>query len=336
MTCSQLRPSLLTCLAIIASLLSDGLLRAESLASELIRREVASTESTPFQGAGSWRFLRSELRHIAAITAPDFAFKPEANPLPAITEFHKALAARSIRLVLVPIPEKARIRCDKLVGGISASAGQHLDKAAAALYERLEKEGVEVLDLTAVFRAEVQKGADQGYCRTDSHFTPRLCELTAASLAKICQDVLPDLPKTAGVCTVEETTITISGDLAVAGDSESLLSRKIGEAGGGGLIEPAERSPVLLLGDSHCFVFHAGGDMLASGTGLSDHLTAALGVNPNVIGVLGGGATAARGNLYRKASKDKAFLPATKIVFWCLAARDLTQAEGWKPEPLPK
>lgn len=317
-------------------MVAHGPLHAQSPAADLIRKESASTESTPFQGADNWRFLRAELRHLAAITSPDFAFKTTANPVPAITEFHKALAARSIRLVLVPIPEKARIRCDKLAAGIDASSGQDLDKAATALYDKLTKEGVEVLDLTPIFRAEVQKGTDPGYCRTDSHFTPRLCEVTAAELAKACQSAMPDLAKTASAVKAEEATITLTGDLAASGDSETLQCRKIGKAEGGALIEPAESSPILLLGDSHCLIFHAGGDMLASGTGLSDHLTAALGVTPAVIGVRGGGATAARVNLYRKASKDKGFLPATKIVFWCIAARDLTQAVDWKPVPLPK
>ncbi len=327
---------LLPCLAFFLSMHSGGTLHAQSPAADLIHKESASTESTPFQGADNWRFLRAELRHLAAITSPDFAFKATANPLPAITEFHQALAARSIRLVLVPIPEKARIRCDKLGAGIDAAAGQDLDKAATALYDKLKKEGVEVLDLTPIFRAEVQKGTDPGYCRTDSHFSPRLCEVTAAELAKVCQSALPDLAKTAGATKAEEATVTLTGDLAATGDSETLPYRKISQAEGGALIEPAESSPVLLLGDSHCLIFHAGGDMLASGAGLSDHLTAALGVTPAVIGVRGGGATAARVNLYRKAAKDKSFLPATKIVLWCLAARDLTQALDWKPVPLPK
>lgn len=328
-------PRRLATLAAFVALLSAGPLGAQSSLDEVIRREAASTEATSVQGKDNWRFLRAELRHLAAISAPDFALKPATGPLQAITEFQKALADRSIRLVLVPIPEKARIRCDQLAGGIKPDDAQPLDKAAAALYDQLKKAGIDVLDLTAAFRAEVAKGADPGYCRTDSHFTPRFCELTAAELAKTCQAALPDLAKTAGPTTAVETTITITGDLAAAGDSETLKSRQISQQGGG-LIEPAERSPVLLLGDSHCLIFHAGGDMLASGTGLSDHLTAVLGTAPAVVGVRGGGATASRVNLYRKAAKDKAFLPATKIVLWCLAARDLTQAVDWKPVPLPK
>jgi len=76
--------------------------------------------------------------------------------------------------------------------------------------------------------------------------------------------------------------------------------------------------------------------MLASSTGLSDHLAASLGVLPSVVAVRGGGSTSSRVNLYRAASKDQSLLPSTKVVLWVLAARDLTQAQDWKSVPLPK
>ncbi len=42
-------------------------------------------------------------------------------------------------------------------------------------------------------------------------------------------------------------------------------------------ISPWRESPVLLLGDSHALVFHAGEDLHGSGAGLADHLALSLG-----------------------------------------------------------
>ena len=88
-------------------------------------------------------------------------------------------------------------------------------------------------------------------------------------------------------------------------------------------------SPVLLLGDSHTLVFHAGADMHGTGAGLADQLAAELGIAVDVIGVRGSGATPARVNLMRRAKADPAYLAGKKVVIWCFAARDFTESTGW-------
>jgi hypothetical protein len=322
--------------AVFSCLWITSLSRAQPPLGEWLQRESASQDTAPLQGLENWRFLRSEIRHLAALSSGKTAASMAAPALSAIRDFHKALAARSIRLVLVPIPEKARLRIDKLAAGFSAQDGLALDQAADALYRQFRKKDIEVLDLTAAFRAELSQGTDPGYCRTDSHFSPRFCELSAQQLAGLCRSNVPTAELPPSAFRTQATSINISGDLALAGDRETLACRKVTLAAGGGVIAPAARSPVMLLGDSHCLIFHAGADMLASSTGLSDHLAASLGVLPSVVAVRGGGSTSSRVNLYRAASKDQSLLPSTKVVLWVLAARDLTQAQDWKSVPLPK
>ncbi len=96
-----------------------------------------------------------------------------------------------------------------------------------------------------------------------------------------------------------------------------------------------DASPVLLMGDSHCLVYHSGSDMHAKGAGLFDHLTVQLGRPPALIAVRGSGSTSARVALYRKAKRSPEFLNSKKVIIWCFAAREFTQSEGWKKVPLP-
>jgi alginate O-acetyltransferase complex protein AlgJ len=88
-------------------------------------------------------------------------------------------------------------------------------------------------------------------------------------------------------------------------------------------------SPILLLGDSHTLVFHAGADLHGVGAGLADQLAAELGIPVDVIGVCGSGATPARKNLMRRIQADPAYLTGKKVVIWCFAAREFTESTGW-------
>ena len=90
-------------------------------------------------------------------------------------------------------------------------------------------------------------------------------------------------------------------------------------------------SPILLLGDSHTLVFHAGEDMHGAGAGLADQLALELGFPVDVIGVRGSGATPARINLMRRQDN----LAGKKLVIWCFSAREFTEASGgWRLVPV--
>jgi len=291
-------------------------------------------------GHDGWFFLPAELRHLAtAANAP--ALSGENDPLPAILDFNKSLAAKGIRLVLVPVPEKSLIRADKLFPAADVAAAAGYAKASGRFIEALKKKGVDVMDVGPALTAEVARSGASGdpvYCKTDSHFTPHTTAVLARAIAAHLREVAPEsVSKTASPpVRGPETKITIQGDLAPAGTTEELAFQGVLKAAGA--TEPPASdpaSPVLLLGDSHCLIFHSGGEMLAKGGGLADNLGAELGRVPEVMAVLGSGATAARVNLYRKARKDPAYLAKKKVVIWCFAAREFTQSDGWKIVPMP-
>ena len=291
-------------------------------------------------GRDGWLFLPAEIRHLAT-AATATALTGDKDPLPAILAFHQALKAKGIRLVVLPVPEKSLMRADQLFPSASVAAAAGYAKATGRFTDALKKSGVDVMETGSLLAAEVARSGAAGdpvYCKTDSHFTPQTTAVLARAIAAHLREVVPAaVTKSAGGPVLgPQTKLTIQGDLAATGITEQVTFQSVLKAAGSS--EPAmpdPASPVLLMGDSHCLIFHAGGDMLAANGGLADHLGVELGMVPEVMAVRGSGATSARVNLYRKARKEPGFLAKKKVVVWCFAAREFTQSDGWKVVPLP-
>ena len=108
------------------------------------------------------------------------------------------------------------------------------------------------------------------------------------------------------------------------------------EKGTGAAVQDDPNSPLLLLGDSHTLIYHDR-DFLAVRAGLVDQLALQLGFAPDLIGTSGSGATPVRINLYRRSVKDAGYLAKKKVIVWCFAAREFTEAtEGWAKVPVAK
>ena len=299
-----------------------------------------SATTLALTGKDGWLFLPAEIRHLATAT-DTAALTGDRDPLPAILAFNKALSTKGIRLVVLPVPEKSLIRADKLFPPAAVTAAAGYAKASGRFIEALRKGGVDVMDTGSLLAAEAARstaGGDPVYCKTDSHFTPQTTAVLARAIAAHLREVLPAVIRKTDASPVlgPPTKLTIQGDLAATGTTEEVPFQAVLKAVGATTAPaPDPASPVLLLGDSHCLVFHAGGDMLATGGGLADHLGVELGSVPEVMAVRGSGATAARVNLYRKVRKEPAFLATKKVLIWCFAAREFTQSDGWKMVPLP-
>ena len=127
----------------------------------------------------------------------------------------------------------------------------------------------------------------------------------------------------------------LTRDLDERQPEERLRLREIRRASPAGeLSEPDPNSPLVLLGDSHNLVFHAGGDMHAVGAGLPDQLALELGVPVDLVAVRGSASTAARVNLFRRAQRDAAYWEGKRLVIWCFAAREFTEGDGWPIIPI--
>jgi len=305
------------------------------------KKNAAATE------AEGWLFFTAELRFLSlgrfwGDEAPKVSrsHKSElADPIPAIVDFQKQLKARGIDLLVVPVPPKAAIYPEKILPGFSAGK----DDAAPALhrfYEELRAAGIEVLDLMPVFIQNRDDKRGGVFCKTDSHWSGFGCTLAAQAIAEGIRAKLttPPLRKE---YVPEWKEGRINGDLGglLPPDSpkpgpEKIAVRSVAEKGTGAVVSPDASSPVLLLGDSHTLVFH---DFLSEHAGLVDQLAEELGFPPDLIGTRGSGATPVRISLYRHSLKNPDYLAKKKVVVWCFAAREFTEAtEGWAKIPIAK
>jgi alginate O-acetyltransferase complex protein AlgJ len=342
-------------LFLLAALSSE--LPAQSTPSEA-QQKFASELATTFQnlekknaaagaGADGWLFFSGELRllSLGRFWGPEAvkvsrAHKPElADPIPAIVDFQQQLKARGIELVVVPVPPKAAIYPEKIVPGFD---GRTIDPAAVLhrFYDELRTAGVDVLDLSPLFLQNRENSRGPVFCKTDSHWSGIGCVLAAQAIADKVRAKLPQ-PATPKEYGSEWKEVQFSGDLdgLVTHEThkpgpEKIAVQTVSEKGKGAAVEPDANSPLLLLGDSHTLVYH---DFLAERAGLLDQLALQLGFAPDLIGTRGSGATPVRINLYRRSVKDAGYLAKKKVVVWCFAAREFTEAtEGWAKAPVAK
>ncbi|MFO7870222.1 MAG: hypothetical protein R6V03_02180 [Kiritimatiellia bacterium] len=308
----------------------------------------ASPDSLAVRGEDGWLFLRKELRHIAvgtfwgdrAIEVSRSTKPDQADPLEAIVEYNKQCRDNNIELIVLPIPPKAMIYPEAIAGEVIpagfAANPVRLDAAHQQFYRLLQDRGVTVLDPTDVFLERRAGGSERMYCRQDSHFSGKACIVLGKVLAERVRAApwcakVPKQHISAGTETIE-----IDGDLREAFEDdkvprETVTVRKVKHDGLPIMDDPD--SPVLLMGDSHTLVFHAGGDMHARASGLADQLACELKFGVDVIGVRGSGARTARVSLYRRARNGN-YLAGKKLIIWCFAARDLTESSGWGVVPL--
>ena len=314
---------------------------------EICAKKAADGDSMAVAGADGWLFLRAELRHVgvgpfwgpAAAAVSRATSLDKADPLPAIVDFVEQMKARGIEVLVMPVPCKAIVYPEKLVTPekpvypekLVGPADGRVDQVYRDFFAELAAMGVNVVDLAEVFRAERADGGDF-YCKTDTHWSPRACERAARLLATRIGKIPGAKPEAFKTRTENRTVV---GDLTESKGSEELPARVVEAAdtpAGQALLED-KASPVVVMGDSHCLVFHAGGDLHGTGAGLADQLAAELGRAVDVIGVRGSGATPARVNLLRRAKADPAYLANKKWIVWCFAAREFTESAGWSAVP---
>lgn len=307
----------------------------EALAEKAAEAEAKKT--TVVSGKDEWLFFASELRHLSigqfwgdAARHVSRSPNPEfADPLPAILDFKAQLDSAGISLIFVPIPAKATIYPEMIseYGTITARTDEYHLK----FYNILREHGVNVLDLTPLFRQNRFTDAGPVYCKQDTHWSGQGCVLAAEAIAKAIgtPSWVADIPKRP--IETETRTLEITGDLWAEFRDGKLQKEHLRLTYiKNGVGASWRASPVVLLGDSHNLVFHAGGDMHAQGAGLPDQLAYQFGFPVDVVAVRGSGATPSRLNLFRR--RDN--LKGKRVVIWCLSVREFTEGQGWRKVPV--
>ena len=261
-----------------------------------------------------------------------------ADPLAAIVAFQQALAGRGIRLVLLPMPDKAALESGPLHGRAGrVPVAQNVD------YERflgqLRGAGVAVLDA----RQSAAASAEPLFLMQDTHFAPAFMERIARDLSTLVNGlgVLPPLAEPPALHAVAQPASRVGDlvDMLKLPDEQRFFQpqtvqvHQVQDAAGTAW-EPDAAGDVLLLGDSFTNIFTLEGMGWGSASGLAPQLALALGRPLDVIAQNDSGAYATRQALARELAAGQDRLAGKRVVIWEFASRELSVGD-WKPLPLP-
>ena len=337
--CLQAAHYMLLSVLLLVGFLNFTTAETESFIQALVEKaaEAEIQKTTVVSGKDGWLFFAPELRsmsvgqfwgdaakRVSRSTNPEFA-----DPLPAILDFKAQLDSAGISLIFVPIPAKATIYPEMI--SESGTMTTRTDKYHLKFYDILRDHGVNVLDLTPFFLQNRFTDAGPVYCKQDTHWSGQGCVLAAEAIANAIgtPSWVADVPKRP--IETEIRTLEITGDLWTELGDEQLQKEQLRLTYiKDGVGASWRASPVVLLGDSHNLVFHAGGDMHAQGAGLPDQLAYQLGFLVDVVAVRGSGATPSRLSLFRRRDNMK----GKRVVVWCLSVREFTEGQGWRSVPV--
>ena len=295
-----------------------------------------------YPGRDGWLFYRPDVDYI---TGPPFlgatqlkqrAKTPgvEPDPINAIVDFRNQLAARGIELIVMPVPVKACVDSEMMVG--SASQKRLLQNESFDDFKTLaERRGVQVFDpAPLLMERKAKAGGAPLYLATDTHWRPETMEWVARQLAAYLGASGP--LQGAGL-RVAEKVISAYGDILTmlklpAGDNfyrpQKVVIQQV--LMGNALWRSSLEARVLLLGDSFCNIYSLEPMGWGESAGFAEHLSQALGGQPvDCILRNSDGSFATREILSHELARGRDRLAGKKMVVWEFAVRELSFG-NWK------
>ena len=292
-------------------------------------------------GLDGWYFYKPGLNYM--LSRPEKAKGAGAtnDPLAAIVDFRDQLAARGIRLVVMPVPNKESVYPDRLTPRAGPLRGVVAPRTEDLL-DRLRAADVEVINLFEEFgRRRQQTGpASEAslYLTQDTHWSPAGVDLAAKAVARRLLELgwirpgrvdyieqpapvrrLGDVVRMMQVPPIERRV-----------SPESVACSQVVRRDNGELYRETADAEILVLGDSFLRIYQRDEPGAA---GFIAHLAKELKQPLMALVNDGGGSTLVRQEL----SGNPAFLRNKKVVLWEFVERDIGLGlHGWKLVPLPK
>jgi hypothetical protein len=292
-------------------------------------------------GRDGWMFYRPSVLY--ATERPDAASAQtrDVDPLTAIRSFEQQLAARGIRLLVVPVPNKESVY-PEMLSRRADRAGVLVCRQTRAFLDRLRDAGIETVDLFEVFRqakmAQSPGDATRFYMVNDSHWTPEGMQVAAQAVARhlrergwiergeVAFDQRPvqverigDLVRMLHVPRLERTI-----------PPQHLVCEQVVRHADSQLYRDSPDARILVLGDSFLRIYEQDEPRAA---GFIAHL--ALELKQPLASIVndGGASTLVRQDLTRRPR----LLANKSLVIWEFVERDLRDGtEGWQVISLPK
>lgn len=299
-------------------------------------------------------FLDPDLQRERELSERDADDAPiQADPRPAILEFNAALARRGIRLVLMPVPDKAAVEAESLHGrGRPSRLPENPD--FDRLLAELQEQGVAVFDARQLLPGQLanpeladpelaNRKHGPAFLVQDTHWTPAWMEHVARALGAMVSELVALGPAPAPTLHAVEQSAERVGDLVdmlkLPEDQALFLPQAVRihsvQDAQGNAWEPDPDAEILLLGDSFTNVFSLEGMGWGAAAGLGPQLALALQRPLDLIAQNDSGAFVTRRALARELAAGNDRLAGKRVVIWEFAARELS-AGDWKRIELPE
>jgi len=291
-------------------------------------------------GSNGWYFYKPGLKYMLARHGSGQAVHATNDPVTAIVDFRNQLAARGIRLVLMPVPNKESIYPDRLTSRAELLRGVLAPRTLEVL-ERLRAADVEVVDLFKEFgEARRQSGSTDRvplYLAEDTHWSPAGVALAAHLVARRLTELGWVGP---GHIDYRERAAPVQrlGDILRMMQSpmiersvkaEKVKSIQVLRCDNGRLYQDEAEAEILVLGDSFMRIYQQDEPTAA---GFISHLAKELKQPMMSLVNDGGGSTLVRQELCAR----PVFLKNKKVVLWEFVERDIgIGVKGWQRTPLP-
>ncbi|MCP3964423.1 MAG: hypothetical protein GY719_41880 [bacterium] len=265
--------------------------------------------------------------------APAWQPAPRPDPRPAILDLHRQLAARGIRLLLLPAPTKPMIHPESLLTGLAESAATTglQNPSFRAFRAELEAHGALIFDPAPTLLENLRETGREQYLRTDSHWTPGAVDAVARDLAERIRSI--ELPWAGTPVTWRRQSTTLSGvgdlerSLMLPGGQELFTPQAVElqqvRTRRGRPWRPDPRAEILILGDSFTNVFSDPGTNWGTGAGLAEQLSFHLKRPVDRVAINAGGVAATRRRLVQDLAAGRDRLVGKKVVIWQFAIRTL-------------
>ena len=286
-------------------------------------------------GREGWLFYKPDVRYLVEPLAPTPA--GDDDPASAIVSFRDQLAARGIRLLVMPAPGKPAVYPDRLTRRVEDGGSVH--SHTQELMGRLRQSGVEVVDLFDLFQRlrGAPAGAPPWYLLRDTHWSGRAARVAAEAVARRIRKLGWIAPGGTSYTLRERRVLRRSDiarmirvpDIEREYPAEEVVCEQVRDAASGEPYRDDPRSPVLILGDSFLRIYQTDEPRAA---GFIAHLARELGMPLASVVNDGGASTLVRQELARRPD----LLRGKRLVIWEFVERDVRfGTEGWKPVPLP-
>ncbi len=291
-------------------------------------------------GQTGWYFYKPGLNYLLARPETPKPGNSTNDPLAAIIDFRDQLAARGIRLLIMPVPNKESVYPD-LVTPRAASLRDVLAPRTQDLLDRLRAANIEVIDLFKEFgqaRQQTSSASDTSlYLAQDTHWSPAGVELAAKAVARRLLELgwvqsgqVEYSERSAPVQRLGDVVRMLQVPLIEHRmKPETVPCAQVVRRDNSELYQDAPDAEVLALGDSFLRIYQRDEPGAA---GFIGHLAKEL--RRPLIGLVndGGGSTLVRQEL----RGHPALLTNRKVVLWEFVERDIGLGlEGWKLLPLP-